>query len=391
MKEPAIKIPEGCTEVLLHACCAPCSSAIVEWMLANGVRPTIYYYNPNIWPREEYEIRKNESKRHAEGLGIQWIDGDYDHEEWRNEVSRCEDYDYTSEPERGRRCEQCFTLRLTRTARKAQELGLKYFATTLASSRWKSLEQIERAGRRAEQIVYESTQKALGSAASPSEEPSLLCTFWAQNWRKGGLQERRNQLLKEFGFYNQQYCGCEFSARGAGALTKPLLREQMREAKRQHADKMAGWSAEIVEKLWQQIGESRVVMAFWPLPDEVDVRPLIDRLVAEGRTVVLPKVTGDKTMELRRYTSQADLSEGAFHILEPVGEPFVDYEQIDVALVPGVAFDAAGHRLGRGRGYYDRFLAEHLAPRLIGVCFPFQRVAVVPVDAHDVVLDQIFC
>ena len=384
----------------MHACCAPCSSAIVEWMLANGVRPTIFYYNPNIWPREEYEIRKNESKRHAEGLGIQWIDGDYDHEEWlewidergerreerreRNEKRgerNDEAYDPALEPERGRRCEQCFTLRLTRTARKAQELGLKYFATTLASSRWKSLEQIERAGRRAEQIANESTQK----------EPSLLCTFWAQNWRKGGLQERRNQLLKEYGFYNQQYCGCEFSARGAGALTKPLLREQMREAKRQHADKMAEWSAEIVEKLWQQIGESRVVMAFWPFPDEVDVRPLIDRLVAEGRTVVLPKVTGDETMELRRYTSQADLSEGAFHIMEPVGEPFVDYEQIDVALVPGVAFDAAGHRLGRGKGYYDRFLAEHLVPRLIGVCFPFQRVAVVPVEAHDVVLDQIIC
>ena len=378
MKEPAIKIPEGCTEVLLHACCAPCSSAIVEWMLVNGVRPTIFYYNPNIWPREEYEIRKQESKRHAEGLGIQWIDGDYDHEEWRNEVSRCEDYDYTSEPERGRRCEQCFTLRLTRTARKAQELGLKYFATTLASSRWKSLEQIERAGRQAEKTVPGTT-------------------FWAQNWRKGGLQERRNQLLKDFGFYNQQYCGCEFSARGAGALTKPLLREQMREAKRQHADKMAGWSAEIVEKLWQQIGESRVVMAFWPLPDEVDVRPLIDRLVAEGRTVVLPKVTGDETMELRRYTSQADLCEGVFHIMEPVGEPFVDYEQIDVALVPGVAFDAAGHRLGRGRGYYDRFLAEylaprtsHLAPRIIGVCFPFQRVPLVPTSPHDISMDACY-
>ena len=407
MKEPAIKIPEGCTEVLLHACCAPCSSAIVEWMLANGVRPTIYYYNPNIWPREEYEIRKNESKRHAEGLGIQWIDGDYDHEEWRNEVSRCEDYDYTSEPERGRRCEQCFTLRLTRTALKAQELGLKFFATTLASSRWKSLEQIERAGRRAEQTVN-------AQCSMFNVQCSMFngVVFWAQNWRKGGLQERRNQLLKEYGFYNQQYCGCEFSARGAGALTKPLLREQMREAKRQHADKMAGWSAEIVEKLWQQIGESRVVMAFWPLPDEVDVRPLIDRLVAEGRTVVLPKVTGDETMELRRYTSQADLCEGVFHIMEPVGEPFVDYEQIGVALIPGVAFDAAGHRLGRGKGYYDRFLAEHLvprtsplaprtsplaprtsylAPRLIGVCFPFQRVAVVPVEAHDVVLDQIIC
>ena len=380
MKEPAIKIPEGCTEVLLHACCAPCSSAIVEWLVANGVRPTIFYYNPNIWPREEYEIRKQESKRHAESLGIRWIDGDYDHEAWRNEVSRCEDYDYTSEPERGLRCEQCFRLRLTATARKAQELGIRYFATTLASSRWKSLEQINRAGLAAEQ----STQK----------EPSLLCTFWAQNWRKGGLQERRNQLLKEYGFYNQQYCGCEFSARGAGALTKPLLREQMRMAKQQHAQQLAEWSAEIVEKLWGHLHSPNThhhspILAYWPLMDEVDIRPLIDRLVDEGRTVLLPKVTGDETMELRRYTSRSDLKEGAFRIMEPVGEPFARYDQITLALVPGVAFDAAGHRLGRGRGYYDRFLTGCPSIYKIGVCFPFQRVAEVPAEAHDVCMDEI--
>ena len=380
MKEPAIKIPEGCTEVLLHACCAPCSSAIVEWLVANGVRPTIFYYNPNIWPREEYEIRKQESKRHAESLGIRWIDGDYDHEAWRNEVSRCEDYDYTSEPERGLRCEQCFRLRLTATARKAQELGIRYFATTLASSRWKSLEQINRAGLAAEQ----STQK----------EPSLLCTFWAQNWRKGGLQERRNQLLKEYGFYNQQYCGCEFSARGAGALTKPLLREQMRMAKQQHAQQLAEWSAEIVEKLWGHLHSPNThhyspILAYWPLMDEVDIRPLIDRLVDEGRTVLLPKVTGDETMELRRYTSRSDLKEGAFRIMEPVGELFARYDQITLALVPGVAFDAAGHRLGRGRGYYDRFLTGCPSIYKIGVCFPFQRVAEVPAEAHDVCMDEI--
>ena len=189
MKQPAIVIPEGLHEVLLHACCAPCSSAIVEWMLANGIRPTIFYYNPNIYPLEEYEIRKNESKRHAESLGIRWIDGDYDHEQWRQGVCGLE-----GEPERGRRCQQCFILRLTVAAKKAQELGIPYFATTLASSRWKSLEQIERAGHQAEQAVEG-------------------VTFWAQNWRKGGLQERRNQLLKEFDFYNQQYCGCEFSIR----------------------------------------------------------------------------------------------------------------------------------------------------------------------------------
>ena len=164
---------EGAGErLLLHACCAPCSSAIVEWLLNNGYCPTIFYYNPNIYPREEYEIRK-----------------DYDHEGWLNGVCGLE-----NQPERGLRCEQCFTLRLTVAARKAQELGIELFATTLASSRWKSLEQIERAGHAAEQAV-----------------PGTR--FWAKNWRKGGLQERRNQLLKEYGFYNQQYCGCEFSMR----------------------------------------------------------------------------------------------------------------------------------------------------------------------------------
>ena len=162
--------PADCDRVLLHACCAPCSSAIVEWLLNNGVRPTIFYYNPNIFPREEYEIRKHESKRHAESLGIEWIDGDYNHESWLQCVCGLE-----------------------------KSIGIKYFTTTLASSRWKSLEQISRAGHIAEQMVNEQ-----GSMVNE-------VVFWDQNWRKGGLYERRNQLLKEFNFYNQQYCGCEFS------------------------------------------------------------------------------------------------------------------------------------------------------------------------------------
>lgn len=188
MKQAAIIVPEGCTRVLLHACCAPCSSAIVEWLLAHGIQPVIYYFNPNIYPLEEYEIRKNESKRHAESLGIQWIDDDYCHDSWRESVCGLE-----NEPERGKRCEKCFYLRLLATARKAQELGIQWFATTLASSRWKNLEQINRAGEAA------------------AKEKKVR--FWAQNWRKDGLQERRNQLLKEYRFYNQQYCGCEFSFR----------------------------------------------------------------------------------------------------------------------------------------------------------------------------------
>lgn len=182
-------MPEGVNHVLLHACCAPCSSAIVEWLMAHDIRPTIFYYNPNIFPQEEYEIRKNESKRHAEHLGLEWIDGDYTHEQWLKGVAGLE-----GEPERGARCLQCFKQRLIATAHEAKRTSINVFTTTLASSRWKSIEQITAAGE-----------------AAMTSVPGTL--FWAQNWRKDGLSDRRNQLLKEFGFYNQQYCGCEFSMR----------------------------------------------------------------------------------------------------------------------------------------------------------------------------------
>ncbi|MBQ0073870.1 MAG: epoxyqueuosine reductase QueH [Prevotella sp.] len=174
-------------DILLHCCCAPCSSAILEWMLNNNVTPIIYYSNPNIYPEEEYLIRKNEITKYAEKLGLTIIDDDYDHDNWLQYIKGMEE-----EPERGARCLQCFKLRLLRTAKKCKELGIKEFTTTLASSRWKSLSQINEAGQWAAQQVGD-------------------VTFNERNWRKGGLQERRNQLLKENGFYNQLYCGCEFS------------------------------------------------------------------------------------------------------------------------------------------------------------------------------------
>ena len=213
-----IIVPEGLHKVLLHACCAPCSSAIVEWMLMHEIEPVIYYFNPNIWPREEYEIRKQESKRHAESLGIRWIEGDgladervsglvdYGHEQWRQAVCGLE-----HEPERGKRCEQCFYHRMLATARKAQELGIEWFATTLASSRWKNIEQVNRAGLRAQESVMGYGLPVTGDPSPLTHHRSPL--FWAQNWRKDGLQDRRNALLKEYNFYNQQYCGCEFSSR----------------------------------------------------------------------------------------------------------------------------------------------------------------------------------
>lgn len=184
-----VRTPDGEDKVLLHACCAPCSSAIIECLLANHIRPTIFYFNPNIFPEEEYIIRKSENKRYAESLGLDFIDADYEHTAWREVVKGLE-----REPERGRRCLECFYYRMTEAARYAAVNGFSLFTTTLASSRWKSLEQIVDAGRRAAALY-----------------PGL--TFWEQNWRKGGLSQRRNEIIKEYNFYNQQYCGCEYSFR----------------------------------------------------------------------------------------------------------------------------------------------------------------------------------
>jgi hypothetical protein len=188
MKKPNdISVPGGYTKVLLHTCCAPCSSAIIEKLLHSGITPVVYYYNPNIYPEEEYLIRKRECIRYCQETGVEFVDADYDHSSWRCHVKGME-----NEPERGGRCLECFKLRLLQTAAYASTHDLHVVATTLASSRWKSLDQINAAGE---------------WACSGFEGVD----FWAANWRKGGLQERRNALIKEKNFYNQLYCGCEFS------------------------------------------------------------------------------------------------------------------------------------------------------------------------------------
>jgi predicted adenine nucleotide alpha hydrolase (AANH) superfamily ATPase len=139
---------------------------------------------------DEYDIRKNECVRYANALGLEVITDEYDHNQWE-----CIAKGLEKEPERGGRCLQCFRFRLERAARYAHEHGFKVLATTLATSRWKDLTQVNAAGEYACSIF-----------------PDV--TWWAQNWRKGGLQERRNQIIKEYGFYNQLYCGCEFSLAG---------------------------------------------------------------------------------------------------------------------------------------------------------------------------------
>lgn len=192
-------------KVLLHSCCAPCSAAILEWMGQNGYEPVILFYNPNIFPEEEYLRRKNEIVRYAHetGVAIVDLDGDNAGGPWEQQHAgwlRCAE-GLEGEPERGRRCLACFKHRLCITADYAASHGFPLFTTTLASSRWKDIRQINEAG------LYAQEQCGRG-----------LTRFWDRNWRKGGLYERRNILARQF--YNQQYCGCEFSLRQRERFTE---------------------------------------------------------------------------------------------------------------------------------------------------------------------------
>ena len=184
-----VEAPGGAREILLHACCAPCSGAVLECLRDSGIRPVVFFSNSNIAPREEYELRLSELQRYGEVMGVEVVADEYDHDAWLAAVRGLE-----REPERGARCAACFRFRLERAARYAASRGLPVVATTLASSRWKDLDQVNAAGL---------------SACGETEAASVA--FWPQNWRKGGLQPRRNEIIREQRFYNQTWCGCEFS------------------------------------------------------------------------------------------------------------------------------------------------------------------------------------
>ncbi|MBR4736017.1 MAG: epoxyqueuosine reductase QueH [Bacteroidales bacterium] len=194
-----IEVPGGARKILLHACCAPCSGAIVEWLVEHGHKPVVFYSNSNIVPLEEYDLRLNECIRYARKWGLEIVEDNYDHCAWQGAIAGLED-----QPERGSRCLECFRFRLLRAAEYAAAHGFDTLTTTLASSRWKSLEQVNEAGEWA-------CSRVQG------------VNWWGQNWRKGGLQDRRNQIIKEESFYNQLFCGCEYSQRAGSAEPSEAL------------------------------------------------------------------------------------------------------------------------------------------------------------------------
>ena len=133
--------------------------------------------------------------------------------------------------------------------------------------------------------------------------------------------------------------------------------------------------------------EAHTILLYSALPDEVPTQQLLDELLRKGKVVLLPRVTSATDMELRRYTGRNSLSRGAYGIMEPTGELFTDYDSIDAAIIPGRAFDREGHRLGRGKGYYDRFLSRVPNIYKIGLCYAWQVFDRIPADEHDIPMD----
>ena len=181
--------PQGEKKVLLHSCCAPCSGSVIEDMHKAGLDLTIYFYNPNIHPIEEYLLRKEENIRYAEKMRIPFVDDDYDKERWFEMMKGHE-----KDPERGERCTMCFEMRFVKTAEYAAQNGFKIITSCLGISRWKDFEQVTTAGEKAA-ALYPGIQ------------------YWDYNWRKDKGSERMIEISKKEEFYQQQYCGCAYSLR----------------------------------------------------------------------------------------------------------------------------------------------------------------------------------
>ena len=172
--------------------------------------------------------------------------------------------------------------------------------------------------------------------------------------------------------------------------TKKDIRRSVRAAiKAMGSDEKAAQAALLCSAALEHIllKGARVVALFAPLPDEPDISPLISTLY-EKCTVVLPRINGD-TMDFYPYSPHT-MSSGSYGINEPQGDEAIDPADIDIMLVPGVAFTADGCRLGRGKGYYDRYMSlPGFRAYKIGVCLLSQIVDALPVEQHDIRMDEI--
>ena len=177
-------IVQDTRRILLLSCCAPCSVAVIKTMAEKGYDFSVLFYNPNITPLTEYRKRCDENKRICDLCNVPFIELPYDHSIWEKAVRGLE-----NEPERGKRCSVCFFIRLKEAMIYAKQNGYDAVASVLGVSRYKNLDQV--------------------NAAAEEAEKETGITYLHIEGRKGGMQDLRQQLIKDWHLYNQNYCGCK--------------------------------------------------------------------------------------------------------------------------------------------------------------------------------------
>ncbi len=185
MEQILNNLKEERVKILMHSCCAPCSSASLE-RIKGFADVSVYYYNPNIDGQTEFYKRSNEQKKFCDEIGVGFIPSEYNHSDFLNVAQGKENL-----PEGGARCYECFYLRLKKTAELAKKMGIKYFMTTLTLSPLKNATVINEIG------------------CKVGEEVGI--EYIVSEFKKKDGYLRSIELSREYELYRQNYCGCEFS------------------------------------------------------------------------------------------------------------------------------------------------------------------------------------
>lgn len=339
-------------KLLLHSCCGPCSSYVLEY-LSEYFEITVFYYNPNIYPSDEYFYRVEEQKKIIELTNaknpIHMITGKYEVEKFYKMAEGLEDV-----PEGGIRCHKCYEMRLREAAKIAKKGNFDYFTTTLSISPHKNSQVLNKIG---EKVGEEEGVKHLPS-----------------DFKKNNGYKRSCEITKEFGMYRQDYCGCEFSKKESEERNlkkkKDELRKKMKELSNS-LDKsyMEEADKKIIENLIsrEEYKKAKNIFTYIGKFPEIDTSIFIKKAWEDGKNIAIPYCEDDKNMVATIIKSFDDLKEGTFGILEadPKKSIIMKKEEIDLVIVPCATSDRKGNRLGFGRGYYDRFLENIEADEIL--------------------------
>lgn len=356
-------------KLLLHSCCGPCSSYVLEY-LSKYFEITVFYYNPNIYPSDEYFYRVDEQKKIIELTKsenpIHMIEGKYEIEKFYKMAEGLEDI-----PEGGIRCHRCYEMRLREAAKIAKKGGFDYFTTTLSISPHKNSQVLNKIG--------EKVGEEVGVKHLPSD------------FKKNNGYKRSCEITKEFGMYRQDYCGCEFSKKEAEERElrkkKNDLRKKIKEISNSlDREYMESADGKIIEKLIssEEYKKASNIFTYIGKTPEINTSLFIKKAWEDGKNIAVPFCKDDKNMDAILISSFDDLKEGAFGILEPSFDEklVMEKKDIDLVIVPCASADKKGNRLGFGKGYYDRYL-ENMSAKEILLIREKQLLDNIPMGKYD--------